>query len=93
MVPFYKIKIIQAHPEMQSYVGLDIDPVAHEKARARINVILHDNSSDSSSNMKAHILLKNFKDIKSALVEIDDKLLQSGVDGILMDLGMSSMQV
>ncbi|KAM7490702.1 hypothetical protein LguiA_033623 [Lonicera macranthoides] len=85
--------IIQAHSEMHSYVGLDIDPVAHEKALARINVILHDNSRNSSSNMKAHILLKNFKDIKSALVEIDDKLLQSGVDGILMDLGMSSMQV
>lgn len=75
---------------MQSYVGLDVDPVAHEKALAQINVILHDNSS---SNMEAHILLNNFKDIKSVLADVDEKLLVSGVDGVLMDLGMSSMQV
>ncbi|KAK3026266.1 hypothetical protein RJ639_040478 [Escallonia herrerae] len=85
--------VIQAHREMQSYIGLDVDPVAHEKARARINVILQGCSCDLPSNLKVHTLLKNFKDIKPALCEVDEKLLVPGVDGILMDLGMSSMQV
>ncbi|RXI09926.1 hypothetical protein DVH24_026568 [Malus domestica] len=30
------------HPEMEVYVGLDVDPTALEKARARINSVLHD---------------------------------------------------
>ncbi|KAK2978070.1 hypothetical protein RJ640_015708 [Escallonia rubra] len=87
------LEVIQAHGEMQSYIGLDVDPVAHEKARARINVILQGCSCDLPSNLKVHTLLKNFKDIKPALCEVDEKLLVTGVDGILMDLGMSSMQV
>lgn len=85
--------VMQAHPEMQSYVGLDVDPVAHEKARARIDSVLHGRSCDSTSQLKAHTLVKNFKDIKSALGEANENLLVSGIDGILMDLGMSSMQV
>nr|GEV13481.1 hypothetical protein [Tanacetum cinerariifolium] len=52
--------MIKANPEMQTYIGLDFDPVTHEKA--------------------------------STLSNVDDKLLISGVDGIVMDLGMSSMQ-
>nr|GEV31788.1 uncharacterized protein [Tanacetum cinerariifolium] len=35
---------------------------------------------------------RNFKNIRSTLSKVDDKLLISGVDGIVMDLGMSSMQ-
>ncbi|XP_059663022.1 uncharacterized protein LOC132308806 [Cornus florida] len=85
--------IIQAHPEMQLYIGMDIDPVAHEKARARIDTILHGNSCNSTYDLKAHTLLNNFRDIKSVLHEVDEKLLHSGVDGIVLDLGMSSMQV
>ncbi|KAK3000981.1 hypothetical protein RJ639_020942 [Escallonia herrerae] len=85
--------VIQAHREMQSYIGLDVDPVAHEKARAQINVVLQGCSCDLPSSLKVHTLLKNFKDIKPALCEVDEKILVPGVDGILMDLGMSSMQV
>ncbi|XAR57649.1 16S rRNA (cytosine(1402)-N(4))-methyltransferase [Bertholletia excelsa] len=64
--------IIQAHPEMQLYIGLDVDPIAHEQAQSRINAVV---------------------DIEFVLPEVNEKLLISGVDGILMDLGMSSMQV
>lgn len=86
--------IIQAHPEMQSYIGLDFDPVAHEKAKAKIASIQNAKSNDpTSSNLKTHTFLRNFKNIKSTLSEVDEKLLTSGIDGILMDLGMSSMQV
>ncbi|KAI3812538.1 hypothetical protein L1987_17248 [Smallanthus sonchifolius] len=86
--------IIQAHPEMQSYVGLDCDPVAHEKAKIKIDLIrTTTNSCDSTSNLKTHTFLQNFKNIRSTLSEVDEKLLASGIDGVLMDLGMSSMQV
>ncbi|KAA8528198.1 hypothetical protein F0562_035551 [Nyssa sinensis] len=84
--------IIQSHPEMQLYVGLDVDPVAHEKARDQINGILHGNCN-STYDLKAHTLLNNFRDIKYVLHKVDEKLLTPGVDAILMDLGMSSMQV
>lgn len=78
---------------MQLYIGLDVDPVAHERARARINSILDDDSYTLASDLKVHMLLKNFKYIKSVLKEVDENLLTCGVDGIIMDLGMSSMQV
>lgn len=78
---------------MHLYIGMDVDPVAHEKARARIKEILHANSCDSTPILKKHTLIENFKNVKSVLCEVDENLLVSGVDGILMDLGMSSMQV
>lgn len=62
--------------------------MALEKARARIHSLCGD-----SSGFKAYTYLRNFKNIRSVLGEADEELLTSGVDGILMDLGMSSMQV
>ncbi|XP_028113819.1 uncharacterized protein LOC114311851 [Camellia sinensis] len=85
--------IIQAHTEMQLYIGLDVDPDALQKAQAQINTILHGDSSDSTSKLKGHTFLKNYRHIKYVLREVDEKLLTPGVNGILMDLGMSSMQV
>ncbi|PKA65832.1 16S rRNA (cytosine1402-N4)-methyltransferase [Apostasia shenzhenica] len=86
----HSFTIIEAHRELELFVGLDVDPVAHEKARARIEALLGDGSREQ---MKAYIHLRNFKHIKSVLVGIDENLLNVGVDGILMDLGISSMQV
>lgn len=85
--------IIQAHPELKLYFGMDVDPVAYEKAKARIDAILNGDSCHPTSDLKTHTILKNFRHIKSVLSEVDKKLLDTGVDGILMDLGMSSMQV
>ncbi|CAB4266613.1 unnamed protein product [Prunus armeniaca] len=82
--------IIEGHPEMEVYVGLDVDPVALEKARARINSVLH---NPTSSTLKAFTFLENFRYVKSLLCDVDETLLDTGIDGILMDLGMSSMQV
>lgn len=84
--------IIQAHPEMEFYVGFDVDPVAHQIALAQINNILDKDSGQSRAQLQVHTLLKNFKSIKAALHDIDGNP-SSGVQGILMDLGMSSMQV
>ncbi|XP_049387986.1 uncharacterized protein LOC125852300 [Solanum stenotomum] len=85
--------IIRAHPEMQVYVGLDVDPIAHQKAQSQLKSIIDRDSFDTVSALKVHTFLKNFKDVKSVLGEVADDLLIGGVNGILMDLGMSSMQV
>ncbi|KAH0745640.1 hypothetical protein KY285_007297 [Solanum tuberosum] len=86
-------EIIRAHPEMQVYVGLDVDPIAHQKAQSQLKSIIDRDSFDTASALKVHTFLKNFKDVKSVLGEVADDLLIGGVNGILMDLGMSSMQV
>lgn len=68
--------------------------MAHQKARAQIYSLLHaDSCCSSTSDLKVHTFVKNFRYIKSALSEVDEELPRNGVDGILMDLGMSSMQV
>ncbi|KAL5699803.1 16S rRNA (cytosine(1402)-N(4))-methyltransferase [Ranunculus cassubicifolius] len=85
--------IIQAHPELQQYVGLDVDPLAHEKAQALLNMVLNQERSGRTSDLEIYTMQKNFLDVKSVLAEVDDKLLIHGVNGILMDLGVSSMQV
>ncbi|CAO2816572.1 unnamed protein product [Amaranthus hypochondriacus] len=85
--------IIQAHPELKTYIGLDVDPVAHEKAQYRINNMLNSTPSNTNINPKAHLHLRNFREIKQVIGHVEEQLLLSGVDGILMDLGMSSMQV
>lgn len=80
--------IIQAHPELKFYMGMDVDPIALDKAQDRISALFSEDS-----DMKAYIVMKNFKYMKSLLADSDEKPLDLGVDGILMDLGMSSMQV
>ncbi|KAK4784130.1 hypothetical protein SAY86_018498 [Trapa natans] len=85
--------IIEAHPELECYVGLDMDPVAHEMAHTRIGALLNGSFSNTSSDLRIHFHLKNFKFIKSVLSEVDERFIHKGADGILMDLGMSSMQV
>lgn len=87
------MQMIQAHPEMEFYVGLDVDPVAHQIAQAQINKVLHRDSDHSTASLQVHTHLKNFKSIKDVLHGIDGNILTTGVQGILMDLGMSSMQV
>ncbi|KAL1552631.1 16S rRNA (cytosine(1402)-N(4))-methyltransferase [Salvia divinorum] len=84
--------IIQAHPEMEFYVGFDVDPVAHQIAQDKINNVLDKDSGHSRTHLQVHTLLKNFKSIKTALHDIDENR-SPGIQGILMDLGMSSMQV
>lgn len=85
--------IIQAHPEMKLFVGLDIDPVAHEIAKAHIEDVLHRDSCDSTPDLQVFTFVKNYKNVISVLSDIQGKVLSPGINGILMDLGMSSMQV
>ncbi|KAK4356197.1 hypothetical protein RND71_025168 [Anisodus tanguticus] len=63
-----------------------------EKMQEELKSIIDRDSFDTASALKVHTFLKIFKDVKSVLGEVEDDLLVCGVDGILMDLGMSSMQ-
>ncbi|KMZ69195.1 Ribosomal RNA small subunit methyltransferase H [Zostera marina] len=99
----HSLPIIGSHPEMHFYFGLDVDPVAFELGRSRIHSVLHTpnsgtNTIDRSQLLKVYTHLRNFKHIKSvistaALEDDDFLLLHKGINGVLMDLGMSSMQV
>ncbi|KAK8610467.1 hypothetical protein V6N13_081623 [Hibiscus sabdariffa] len=81
-------EIIQSHPELKLFIGMDVDPLALRMSRSRITAVSH---SHPHPNFQALTFLKNFRHIKSLLAQVDH--ISSGVDGILMDLGMSSMQV
>lgn len=63
-------------------------PIALHKAEDRISAFFSE-----ASDLKAFVLLKNCKYMKSPLADSDEKPVDPGVDGILMYLGMSSMQV
>lgn len=71
--------ILSAHPEIELYIGIDQDPEALEIARQRL----------SPWKDKLRLNHGNF----SALGSYLHKAGFSEVDGILLDLGVSSMQL
>ncbi|KAI4379711.1 hypothetical protein MLD38_005973 [Melastoma candidum] len=83
--------VIQAHPELRLYVGMDVDPMAHQMAKDHVGSVLA--SCSGRSDVKAHIVLKNFRHVKSLAGEVGLEAMEYSFGGILMDLGMSSMQV
>ncbi|XP_042410280.1 ribosomal RNA small subunit methyltransferase H-like [Zingiber officinale] len=83
--------IVDAHPELELFVGMDMDASIHDQARAPIEKLLAMDSR--GSKLKAYTHVRNFKYIKSVLGSVDENLLDVGVNDILMDLGISSMQV
>ena len=66
---------------MQLHIGPDVDPAALGKAQAQINTICHGDSCGLNAELKIHTFLKNYRDIKYVLGEVDGKLLTLGVDG------------
>lgn len=63
-----------------------MDPIAHKEAKPRLQTW-------TSSMTGLHLICTNFRNIKKAVQDVDLELEYQGVNGILMDLGMSSMQV
>ncbi|CAN6234063.1 unnamed protein product [Urochloa humidicola] len=97
----HSLAMMEAHPEMKLYVGMDVDPTALEIGRGHIEAFLASKEASGGENdalqgtLRAYTHVKNFKYIKQVLGSVDERLAvgSSGVDGILIDLGMSSMQV
>lgn len=71
--------ILAAHPELNSFIGIDQDKDALEIAKERLETAFSDRSLS--------FILGNFSDLKSHIKSIQN------VDGILVDLGVSSMQL
>mgnify|MGYP000205661781 CR=1 FL=1 len=80
------MQIIKEHPELKTFIGLDVDPKAHLLASLKLK-----NAVERETGPEIHIVAANFEHLKSTLYQLG--LAEQGVDGILMDLGMSSMQV
>lgn len=71
--------ILQAHPEIEWYLGIDQDPQALKLASEKLNPWQN----------KTILKHGNFADFPKFLQEFGQK----SVDGILVDLGISSMQI
>lgn len=71
--------LLKAHPEIKNFLGFDQDPIALGIAQKRLE----------AWNDKATFISGNFVDLQQAL----KKHLLNNVDGILIDLGVSSMQL
>lgn len=82
---------------------MDVDPSALEIGRGHIEAFLAGREREANvgeddalqGTLRAYTHAKNFMYIKQVLGSVDESLVvgSSGVDGILIDLGMSSMQV
>ncbi len=75
----HSFAILQAHPEIERFIGLDQDPLALSLAKERL------------SHWKSKVLLihSNFARIKE---QLEAQKINS-IDGMLLDLGVSSMQL
>lgn len=69
---------LEAHPEIELLIGIDQDPIAREIAKERL----------APWAKKIQIIPGNFSELKNHLA----KLGISAIDGIIFDLGVSSMQ-
>ncbi len=68
--------ILDAHPELELYLGIDQDPTARELASKRLQRF----------GNKVKIVSGNFRDLQELVGE-------QQIDGVLLDLGVSSMQL
>jgi len=78
--------ILKSHPEIELYIGMDDDPSALELSKERLRPFA----------AKTKFVHGNFRNYESIVGRALDQHLPpggGGVDGILADLGMSSMQV
>lgn len=71
--------LLQAHPEIEQLIGFDQDPDALSIARERLR----------PWESKIILVQSNFVDLRAQLANLHIKT----VDGILLDLGVSSMQL
>mmetsp|Transcript_29949 Transcript_29949/g.41467 ORF Transcript_29949/g.41467 Transcript_29949/m.41467 type:complete len:408 (-) Transcript_29949:138-1361(-) len=79
--------ILNAHPEMVTLVGMDVDPRAHSLARPLLS------QSHRHPPLDLHIVRANFREVSSVLQAVSAGMQTGGVDAMLLDLGVSSMQI
>lgn len=78
--------LLQQHPECKHFIGIDMDPVAHALAEQKLTVL-------SESCPHIHLLQGNFGHMQALLQQLPGRTNEGDIDGMLLDLGISSMQV
>ena len=84
--------MIEAHPEMERFIGFDVDASAHELARPRLERARAPARSLKEARRDAFrlsLVEANFRQMREAL----RALRVDGVDSVLLDLGVSSMHL
>lgn len=74
--------ILSSHPELNTFIGIDQDKDALEIAKERLNSAFLDRTLS--------FVLGNFSELKKHIGQLKSS---QGFDGILVDLGVSSMQL
>ena len=88
--------MIEAHPEMERFIGFDVDASAHalarprlERARERARGNAADDDESRDGGLRLSFVEANFRQMRDAL----RALRVDGVDSVLLDLGVSSMHL
>lgn len=74
--------VLNTHPELKTFIGIDQDKEALEIAKERLNL--------SFSGRSLLFVSGNFSELQNHLKQLKSN---QGFDGILVDLGVSSMQL
>lgn len=82
--------ILEAHREVHTFIGLDVDPRAHSEAKARLEKV---RAQKSKEQLNLHFIRSNFESVQLVLKNLKQGFEKGEVDGMLLDLGVSSMQV
>ena len=84
----HALAIAEDHPELVTLLGVDVDPEAHRLAQPRLAGL------QEHRGFAWHPVQGNFGDLPALLAaELPSGVLQHGVDGVRMDVGVSSMQL
>ncbi len=75
----HSMAIMENHPEIKTLVAIDEDYIAQKKAKENLRRFSY----------KVNFVLENFRELESVLSEMNI----TAVDGIFLDLGISSLQI
>ena len=81
--------MIRAHREMEHFIGFDVDASAHAIARPRLEAARDARGVDGRDALRVSLVEANFRQMRGALKALGI----DGVDGVVLDLGVSSMHL
>eukprot|EP00192_Tetraselmis_astigmatica_P012580 CAMPEP_0117658398 /NCGR_PEP_ID=MMETSP0804-20121206/5843_1 /TAXON_ID=1074897 /ORGANISM="Tetraselmis astigmatica, Strain CCMP880" /LENGTH=394 /DNA_ID=CAMNT_0005464917 /DNA_START=286 /DNA_END=1470 /DNA_ORIENTATION=- len=80
--------LLRSHPEMETLIGIDQDPTALALADSKLRAKL---TGGRTTDLR--LVRSNFSEMQAVVEGLGGEPAARGIDGILLDLGMSSMQV
>ena len=83
----HALAIAEQHPEMACLVGIDVDPAAHQIAQQRIQ------AEAERKGFHFHPVQGNFAGLSELVAALPQAATGRGADAVLMDVGVSSMQL